>query len=167
MRMRYTLLDTELGQMGLVGSGAGLRRIVLPRPANGALLKWIMEVYPGAIADSTPFGDLPRRLKCYLEGERVSFDDELDLADTSLFRRAVWEATRAIPYGETRSYGEVARRIGKPGASRAVGQALAKNPLPIVVPCHRVIGKDGDLTGFEGGLELKKSLLQIEASSRC
>ncbi len=166
MRMRYTLLDTELGQMGLVGSGAGLRRIVLPRPAKGTVLKCIIEGYPGAIADSTPFGDLPRRLKCYLEGERVSFDDELDLADTSLFRRAVWEATRAIPYGQTRSYGEVARRIGKPGASRAVGQALAKNPLPIVVPCHRVIGKDGDLTGFEGGLELKKSLIQIEALSR-
>ncbi len=166
MRMRYTLLDTELGQIGLVGSGAGLRRIVLPRPAKGTVFKWIMEGYTGAIADSTPFGDLPHRLKCYLEGERVSFDDELDLADTSLFRRAVWEATRAIPYGQTRSYGEVARRIGKPGASRAVGQALAKNPLPIVVPCHRVIGKDGDLTGFEGGLELKKSLLQIEATSR-
>ncbi len=131
------------------------------------MFKWIMEGYPRAIADSTPFGDLPQRLKSYLEGERVSFDDELDLADTSPFRRVVWEATRAIPYGETRSYGEVARRIGKPGASRAVGQALAKNPLPIVVPCHRVIGKDGDLTGFEGGLELKKSLLQIEASSRC
>lgn len=166
MRMRYTLLDTELGQIGLVGSGVGLRRIVLPRPVKGALLKWIMEGYPGAITDPTLFGDLPQRLKSYLEGERVSFDDELDLADTSLFRRAVWEATRAIPYGQTRSYGEVARRIGKPGASRAVGQALAKNPLPIVVPCHRVIGKDGDLTGFEGGLELKKSLLQIEATSR-
>ena len=148
VRMRYTLLDTELGQIGLVGSGAGLRRIVLPRPAKGTVFKWIMEGYTGAIAD------------------RVSFNDELDLADTSLFRRAVWEATRAIPYGQTRSYGEVARRIGKPGASRAVGQALAKNPLPIVVPCHRVIGKDGDLTGFEGGLELKKSLLQMEATSR-
>ena len=164
--MRYTLLDTELGQMGLVDSGTGLRRIVLPRPAKGTVLKWIMECYPGAIADPTSFGDLPQRLKSYVEGERVSFDDKLDLADTSLFRRAVWEATRAIPYGQTRSYGEVARWIGKPRASRAVGQALSKNPLPIVVPCHRVIGKDGDLTGFEGGLELKKSLLQIEASSR-
>ena len=166
MWMRYTLLETELGQIGLVGSEAGLRRIVLPRLAKGTVLKWIMEGSPGAIADPTPFGDLPQRLKRYLEGERVSFDDELDLADTSLFRCAVWEATRAIPYGETWSYGEVARRIGKPGASRAVGQALAKNPLPIMVPCHRVIGKDGDLTGFEGGLELKKRLLEIEASSR-
>jgi methylated-DNA-[protein]-cysteine S-methyltransferase len=125
-----------------------------------------MEGYPGAIADPAPFGDLPRRLKRYLEGERVSFDDELDVADASPFRRVVWETTRAIPHGQTWSYGQVAWRIGKSGASRAVGQALAKNPLPIVVPCHRVIGKNGDLTGFEGGLELKKRLLQIEASSR-
>jgi methylated-DNA-[protein]-cysteine S-methyltransferase len=124
-----------------------------------------MEGYPGAIADPTLFGDLPRRLKRYLEGEQVPFDDELDFADTSRFRRAVWEATRAIPYGETWSYGEVARQIAKTGASRAVGQALAKNPLLIVVPCHRVIGKDGDLTGFEGGLDLKKHLLEIEVLS--
>lgn len=164
--MRYTLINTELGQIGLVGSGAGLRRIVLPQPGREAVVQVIAEDFPGAIADPTPFGDLPQRLKRYLEGEQVSFDDELDLAGTSPFRRAVWEETRAIPYGETRSYGWIARQIGKPKAQRAVGQALAKNPLPIVVPCHRVIGKDGSLTGFEGGLEMKKRLLEIEASSR-
>jgi O-6-methylguanine DNA methyltransferase len=164
--MRYTIINTELGQIGLVGSSTGLRRVMLPKTCREAILQLIMEDFPGAIADSTPFGDLPQRLKCYLEGDQVSFGDELDLIGASAFRRAVWEATRAIPYGETQSYGDIARQIGKPMAPRAVGQALAKNPLPIVVPCHRVIGKGGSLTGFEGGLEMKKCLLEIEASSR-
>ena len=164
--MRYILLDTELGQVGLVRSSAGLRRIVLPRPGRGVVLQLVMEDFPGAIADPTPFGDLPQRLKRYLEGEQVSFDDELDLIGASAFRRAVWEATRSIPYGETQSYSWIARQIGKPRALRAVGQALATNPLPIMLPCHRVIGKNGRLTGFEGGLEIKKRLLDIEASSR-
>jgi len=164
--MCYTLLDTELGQIGLVGSSLGLRRIVLPQPSPGAVLQLIMQGFPGAIADPTPFGDLPQRLGRYLKGEQVSFDDKLDLTCATPFRRAIWKATRAIPYGETQSYGWIARQIGKPKAQRAVGQALAKNPLPIVVPCHRVIGEDGSLTGFEGGLEMKKCLLEIEASSR-
>ena len=164
--MSYTLLDTELGRLGLVGSTVGLRRIVLPQTSRESVLQLVMEGLPGAIADPSPFGDLPYRLRRYLRGEPISFDDKLDLTHATPFRRAVWEAARAIPYGETWSYGEMARRVGKPGASRAVGQALAKNPLPIVVPCHRVIGKDGSLTGFEGGLEMKRRLLEIEASSR-
>jgi len=163
--MRYKLLDTELGQIGLVGSSMGLRRIVLPQPGREAVLQLIMEDFPGATADPTPFVDLPQRLRRYLEGQQVSFDDELDLNGASTFRRAVWEATRTIPYGQTRSYGWVARQIGKPMALRAVGQALAKNPLPIVVPCHRVIGKNGSLTGFAGGLDMKKRLLELEALS--
>jgi methylated-DNA-[protein]-cysteine S-methyltransferase len=125
-----------------------------------------MRCFPGAVADPDPFGDLPTRLGRYLKGEHVSFDDEFDVNGTSTFKRAVWAATRAIPYGQTCSYGWIARQIGNPRALRAVGQALAKNPLPIVVPCHRVIGSDGSLTGFEGGLEMKRCLLEIEASSR-
>jgi methylated-DNA-[protein]-cysteine S-methyltransferase len=162
--MQYTLLDTELGQIGLVGSSSGLRRIVLPRPSPEAVVKLITENFPGAIVDPAPFGDLPQRLRRYLGGEPTFFDDKLDLFHATSFRCAVWEVTRTIPHGETRSYGWVAQQVGKPGAQRAVGQALAKNPLPIVVPCHRVIGEDGSLTGFEGGLEMKKRLLEIEAS---
>ena len=164
--MRYAIIDTELGKMGLVGSGAGLRRIILPQPSGGAVQGLILQGFPGAHADPNPFGDLPWRLGRYLKGEQVSFNDKLDLNGASTFKRAVWVATRAIPYGQSRSYGWIARQIGNPGALRAVGQALAKNPLPIVVPCHRVIGKDGSLTGFEGGLEMKRRLLEIEASSR-
>jgi len=164
--MRYAIIDTELGKIGLVGSAAGLRRIILPQSSPGVVQGLIVQGFPGAVADPNPFGDLPWRLGRYLKGEQVSFNDKLDLNGTSTFKRAVWVATRAIPYGQSRSYGWIARQIGNPGALRAVGQALAKNPLPIVVPCHRVIGKDGSLTGFEGGLEMKRRLLEIEASSR-
>lgn len=164
--MRYTIIDTELGKMGLVGSGQGLRRIILPQPSPGVVLEFIMRDFPGAVTDPSRFGDLPSRLGRYLRGEQVPFNDELDFNGASAFKRAVWVAARAVPYGQTRSYGWIARQIGNPGALRAVGQALAKNPFPIVVPCHRVIGKDGSLTGFEGGLELKRRLLKIEALSR-
>lgn len=164
--MSYTLLDTELGRMGLVGSMAGLRRIVLPQPSQETLLQLIMEGLPGAIADPSPFGDLPHRLRRYLRGEPISFDDKLDLTHATPFRRAVWEAACSIPHGETQSYGWIAQQIGKPKAFRAVGQALAKNPFPIVVPCHRVVGKDGSLRGLGRSLEIRKRLLDIEASSQ-
>jgi methylated-DNA-[protein]-cysteine S-methyltransferase len=164
--MYYTIIDTELGKMGLVGSGHGLRQVILPQPSVGAVQELIMRGFPGAIADANRFGDLPSRLGRYLNGEHVSFNDELDVNGASAFRRAVWAAARSIPYGQTCSYGWIAWQIGNPRALRAVGQALAKNPLPIVVPCHRVIGSDGSLTGFEGGLGMKRRLLEIEASSR-
>lgn len=164
MWMSYTLLDTELGRIGLVGSTNGLRRIVLPQPSPEMVLQFIMDGLPGAIADPSPFGDLPQRLRRYLRGESISFSDKLDLTHTTPFRRAVWEATCSIPYGETKNYGWIAEQIGKPKASRAVGQALVKNPLPIVVPCHRVVGKDGNPRGAGRGLELRKRLLEIEAS---
>lgn len=164
MWMSYTLLDTELGRIGLVGSTAGLRRIVLPQPSPEAVLRLIMEGLPGAIADPSPFGDLPQRMMRYLRGEPISFDDKLDLSHATPFGRAVWEATLAIPYGQTQSYGWIAEQIGKPQAPRAVGQALARNPLPIVVPCHRVVGEDGSVRGYGKGLEIRKRLLEIEAS---
>ncbi|MBE0415291.1 MAG: methylated-DNA--[protein]-cysteine S-methyltransferase [Dehalococcoidia bacterium] len=164
--MSYTLFDTEFGWMGLVGSTAGLWRIVLPQPSQEAVLPLIMDGFPGAIADPSPFGDLPHRMRRYFRGEPISFDEKLDLAHATTFRRAVWEATRAIPYGETQSYGWIAQQIGKPKALRAVGQALAKNPLPIVVPCHRVVAQDGSLRGFGGGLAIRKRLLELEALVR-
>lgn len=163
--MSYTLVDTELGWLGLVGSTAGLRRIVLPQPSQDSVLQLIMEGLPGAIADPSPFGDLPHRLRRYLKGEQVAFDDELDFTGATPFRCAVWQATRAIPSGETKSYGWVAQQTGKPKACRAVGQALAKNPLPIVVPCHRVVGGGGEPRGSGEGLKLRKRLLELEGAS--
>ncbi|MFQ5925415.1 MAG: methylated-DNA--[protein]-cysteine S-methyltransferase, partial [Dehalococcoidia bacterium] len=101
----YTLFETDPGWMGLLGSSAGLRRIVLPQSSPEAVRHLLMTGLAGVTADPSPFGDLPHRLRRYLKGEPISFADELDLADATPFRSAVWQATRLIPYGETKSYG--------------------------------------------------------------
>ena len=113
------------------------------------------------VEDPARTADLRRQLEEYFAGERREFDLTLAPEGTP-FERSVWEELRRIPFGETRSYGEIARAIGRPNAFRAVGRANGANPIPIVVPCHRVIGSDGSLTGFGGGLEAKSRLLEIE-----
>jgi methylated-DNA-[protein]-cysteine S-methyltransferase len=104
------------------------------------------------------------QLEQYLAGERTQFELELELGGT-LFERRVWDEVRAIPYGETATYAEIAERIGRPGASRAVGRANGRNPVAVVVPCHRVIGSDGSLTGYAGGIEMKRALLDLERTA--
>ncbi|HEX9943874.1 MAG TPA: methylated-DNA--[protein]-cysteine S-methyltransferase [Thermoanaerobaculia bacterium] len=113
------------------------------------------------VEDRRRTAELRRQLAEYFAGERQEFDLELAPEGTP-FERSVWEELRKIPFGETRSYGEIAQAIGQPGAARAVGRANGANPIPIVVPCHRVIGADGSLTGFGGGLEAKSRLLELE-----
>ncbi len=155
----------KLGWIGVARSEAGLSRVTLPRPSFSearALLGNDMQETP---PDDGILGDLPDRLQHYFEGEAVDFLDELDLSSASPFRQAVWRATCSIPFGETRSYRWVAEQIGKPQAARAVGQALAANPLAIIIPCHRVIASNGGLRGFGGGLETKRRLLEMERSS--
>jgi len=159
----YAIIDTALGHVGLLHSEAGLYRVVIC-PAWEEVAEIVTRDYPAAVESADAFGDLPQRIVRYLDGERVTFNDRLDWAGASAFRRDVWQATCAIPYGETRSYGRVADKIGRSKAARAVGQALAANPMPIVVPCHRVIGSDGGLTGFAGGIEMKRRLLEIEGA---
>jgi methylated-DNA-[protein]-cysteine S-methyltransferase len=116
-----------------------------------------------AIESPDSFGDLPMRLQRYFRGEPVEFGDSVNVEGATDFQRAVWDATRLIPYGQIRSYSWVAERVGKPGACRAVGNALARNPIPIVIPCHRVIASDGGLGGFTGGLDMKSRLLVLES----
>ncbi|MCV7424300.1 methylated-DNA--[protein]-cysteine S-methyltransferase [Mycobacterium yunnanensis] len=111
--------------------------------------------------DDALFSDVVAQLESYFAGERLEFDLPLDLVGTE-FQRRVWAALLDIPYGETRSYGEIGRHIGSPGASRAVGLANGHNPISIIVPCHRVIGANGNLTGYGGGLPKKKHLLEME-----
>ncbi len=113
------------------------------------------------IQNPAPFEDLYQHLDGYLTGGRVVFTVPLDLRGTT-FQLQVWETLKEIPYGETRSYGEIARAVGRPKAFRAVGLANHNNPVPIVIPCHRVVGARGDLVGFGGGLPLKKRLLELE-----
>jgi methylated-DNA-[protein]-cysteine S-methyltransferase len=162
--MKYSLVSTRFGWLVLVGSSAGLYSLNMPKTSPEMALDDIGQIIEGAIEDDRVFGDLPRRLKLYFDGEKVVFNDKLDLDGATVFQQAVWRATRAIPYGETRSYGWVAGQIDNPRACRAVGNALGRNRLPIIVPCHRVIAGDGGLGGFGNDLPLKKRLLDLEAN---
>ena len=153
--MRYTYLDSPVGRLLLAGDEAGLRLICFPSEQSKRTPQ------PDWRRDDAPFAEALRQLRAYFAGELLDFDLALAPEGTA-FQLAVWQALRRIPYGETVSYGEVARAIGRPTASRAVGAANGRNPLPIVIPCHRVIGSTGKLTGFGGGLDTKAALLALE-----
>lgn len=143
-----------------MGSPAGLRRVVLPQPSSQAV-QHILNQTVATPADSF-FSDLPQRINKYLSGEPIIFNEVIDIGDATPFYQQVWQATCKIPYGHTRSYQWLATQVGRPEAARAVGQAMAANPLPIIIPCHRVITSQGGLGGFRGGLTLKRRLLDLE-----
>jgi methylated-DNA-[protein]-cysteine S-methyltransferase len=151
--MRYIMTtDTPFGPVWLSQEGEALVSLALPG-----------EVAPSGEARETPLMQkAASQLKAYFEGARRDFDVPLSPVGTA-FQRSVWDALTKIPAGETRSYGEIAKAIGKPKASRAVGSANHHNPLPILIPCHRVIGAGGALVGYGGGLSLKQALLDLEA----
>lgn len=153
--MYYCYLETPIGELLLAGDGNALRHIAFP---EGPMRK---SPEPGWTHSEAPFQEARRQLRQYFNGERRSFDLPLRPSGTP-FQLRVLEALRDIPYGATASYGDVARCIGRPTAARAVGAANGRNPLPIVFPCHRVIGSDGDLTGFGGGIATKRALLDLE-----
>ena len=156
--MYYCYFDTPIGELLLAGEADALSMIGFPKGA--------MRRDPEAnwIYNEAPFEEVRRQLAEYFAGERKHFDLPLSLAGTE-FQVAVLEALQQIPYGETTSYGAVAKQIGRPKAVRAVGAANGRNPIPIIVPCHRVIGSSGDLTGFGGGLDTKAALLRLEAEN--
>ena len=154
--MYYCYLDTPIGELLLAGEDDALSMIGFPK---GSMRR---EPEPDWIFNEQPLAKACQQLREYFAGERREFDLLLKLGGTE-FQVSVLEALQEIPYGETTSYGEVARRIGRPRAVRAVGAANGRNPIPIVVPCHRVIGSTGDLTGFGGGLDTKEALLRLEA----
>jgi len=161
-QLYYVIFDTAAGWVGILGSSDGLRRITLPNPSKKQAQASLGTDAAQATLSNDIFKDLMRRFQLYFTGRRVDFPDKLDLDEATVFQRQVWEATRCIPYGQTKSYAWVAQQTGKPGAARAVGQSLGKNPLPIIIPCHRVLKSDGTLGGFSGGLEMKKHLLTLE-----
>ena len=160
-----TSLDSPIGALRLASTAQGLAYVELPHASGRGLEGWLRRSLPGTRCDEA---FAPNRVAAvqiveYLEGKRRTFDLALDLRGTA-FQQAVWRALVAIAYGETRSYTEVARAIGKPNAVRAVGAANGANPLALVVPCHRAIAADGSLGGYGGGLELKARLLAMERS---
>ncbi len=157
--LAYDYCDSPVGSLLLAGDAGGLRRIVFASEGRKH------EPKSGWHRDESLFAEAARQLRAYFAGELTRFDLPLGLAGTA-FQRKVWRALREIPFGETTSYGALAARIGRPSAFRAVGGANGANPLPIVVPCHRVIGSDKSLTGFGGGIEIKRFLLEHEQACR-
>jgi methylated-DNA-[protein]-cysteine S-methyltransferase len=163
--MEYFIFDTAMGWVGALTSETGLVATTLPRESADAAYYQLGSLVKHATLTSDSFSGLAKRLGDYFSGKRVHFSDALDLSRITAFQARVYEATSTIPYGETRSYGWVAERIDNPRAARAVGQALGRNPWPIIIPCHRILAGDGQLGGFTGGLETKKRLLEMESGS--
>lgn len=155
MTTYYDYLETPIGSLLLAGDGQALSLVGFPRGKE-------RKRHAGDwVHDASKFGDARKQLQDYFAGRLTEFTLNLAPAGTA-FQCKVWTALQGIPYGETVSYGEIARRIGHPAASRAVGAANGKNPIPIIIPCHRVVGSTGKLTGFGGGLPTKVKLLQLE-----
>ena len=170
MTLRFYLCETKLGWMGLVLSPEGLRATTLPRPRRDDALREVAELGALEPASDAEAGDIARWVKALAEGEPAApstgsgqaLAGLIDWDGATGFRRAVLEEALRIPHGETRTYGWLAEKVGRPRAARAVGRVMATNPLPIVVPCHRVIGSDGSLRGYGAGLWMKEALLRAE-----
>jgi methylated-DNA-[protein]-cysteine S-methyltransferase len=151
----YTTFESPVGPLLLAGDSNALRLLSFETSKHAAPPR------PDWNQNRAAFAEVIRQLQAYFRGELEEFDVPLAMEGTE-FQIRVWNALRTIPYGETISYAQLARRIGNPKAVRAVGLANGSNPIPIIVPCHRVIGSDGSLTGFGGGLSTKKKLLELE-----
>ncbi len=166
----YLIFPTSWGWMGIARTSSGLKQLVLPCPSDkeveAALYNKIQKAEDSIQDAGDPeLQDLAQRLERYFEGHEVFFPDSVDLTGATSFQKEVWLSLRDIPYGKTISYSELANRSGKPGAARAIGQALSVNPLPVILPCHRVIGWNGELTGYSGGIALKRRLLDLETGN--
>jgi methylated-DNA-[protein]-cysteine S-methyltransferase len=155
--------DTPFGAMRCASSEAGLAWVELPRASGRGFAGWLRRHAPGAAVREAwaPNRRAVAQIVEFLAGKRRRFDLPLDLRATP-FQRAVYDALLEVPYGETRTYAELARAVGRPRAVRAVGAANGANPLPLVVPCHRIIASGGKLGGYGGGLPLKRRLLAME-----
>jgi methylated-DNA-[protein]-cysteine S-methyltransferase len=161
MNLAYKFVDSPVGKLKLVASQSGLTAILWENdnPRRVPLNDLVED------NDQPILLETERQLKEYFAGERNSFSIPLDMRGTA-FQKDVWRALLAIPFGETLSYGQIAKKLGRPSASRAVGAANGRNPISIIVPCHRVIGSTGKLTGFAGGLEAKSHLLNLETATQ-
>jgi methylated-DNA-[protein]-cysteine S-methyltransferase len=157
--LAYTTMQSPIGPLMLAGDEHGLHLVYF---MNGRRPK---TPHRDWTEDNKPFKEVIAQLKAYFSGKLRDFDVPLVLKGTE-FQLVVWRRLQQIPYGETTSYGAIARELGSPDAARAVGLANGSNPIPIIIPCHRVIGSNGDLTGFGGGLPIKKKLLELESKQK-
>ncbi len=159
----YTVLNTPVRLLLIISSEKGLVQIMFIDTKNNLPLHSLEKEYPEIIFTESKSKNKPisDQLKEYFSGTRKKFTLPLDIRGTS-FQKQVWTAVSKVPYGRTCSYREIANRIGKPGAARAVGMANHNNPIPIVIPCHRIIGANGSLTGYTAGISVKEKLLNFE-----
>lgn len=166
---RFITFRTSYGWCGIVSGGNGIKRIVLGDRLFSSVKKSIKTLYPSVKYEED---DLLRKVKAlllkYFAGEVVCIDVPLEFPSATPFQRKVWEGTRSIPYGHVKTYGWLGKKLLNPGASRAVGNALSKNPLPLIIPCHRVVRSDGKMGGFSlpGGTLLKKKLIALEKKNK-
>lgn len=162
--MNLAIFETRIGWIGVAFSERGLAGLQLPRATRAQTLVNLQRDFSKAtLVDTAPI-EIVRELREYAEGKRRQFTLSLDWSQVKPFQREVLRVTDSIRFGETRTYAWVAQQIGKPRAARAVGRALATNPIPIILPCHRVLGSDGGLHGYGGGLPLKRKLLELEGA---
>ncbi len=165
MSLYYDVFETPMGWIGVTASSKGIRSATLPQPSPEECVALLGDEVRGATLLEWPFEELRKEMDSYFRGETVAFSQPLDFEDAPPFFKRAWKACRSIPMGETRSYQWLAAQAGRPRAARAAGQAMARNRLPLLIPCHRVIGSDGDLCGFgkgESALDLKRRLLELE-----
>ncbi|MHC4443142.1 MAG: methylated-DNA--[protein]-cysteine S-methyltransferase [Planctomycetota bacterium] len=162
---KITVIPTQFGSVGIVAGPQGLSNLILTKRKVNDARSYLQRLYPQAQFEKQLLPSLQRQLRDYFAGRPVRFQAKIDLSSLTTFQQQVLKTCAKIDYGKTISYGQLAQRIGKPKAARAVGGALARNPIPIVIPCHRVIAVDGSMRGFsaEQGISLKKKLLKMEA----
>ena len=164
MAISFSAMDSPIGRLWLAGTENGVCRVGLPNESQAAFLAWLARHVASEAPQQNPaaLADVVTQLREYFSRLRRTFELPLDLRGTA-FRQAVWREVAGIPYGDTTTYGEIARRLGRGrGGARAVGAAVGANPVPIIIPCHRVVGADGSLVGYGGGLDVKETLLRLE-----
>lgn len=162
--IEYNIQESSLGCILLVARNGRLFRLDMMAGEPHLIKKELAAAYPGSVESENPFREIREDLDRYFKGEKVEFRAEIDISGLRPFTQKVLKELMNIPYGELRSYGWIGKRLGYPSASRAVGQAVGRNPIPIIIPCHRVIRQDGNIGGFSSGIHIKKMLLSIEGS---
>lgn len=162
--IEYNIQESSLGYILLVARNGRLFRLDIVAGEPHRIKKEFAAAYPGSVDSEKPFRDIWKDLDRYFKGEKVEFSTKIDISGLRPFTQKVLKELMNIPYGELRSYGWIGKRLGYPSASRAVGQAVGRNPVPIIIPCHRVIRQNGSIGGFSSGIHIKKMLLSIEGS---